>query len=105
MKQYVDQRNGGYYVAGTRISLDSIVYAFQNGVAPESIYRSFPMVGSLENVYGAITFYLSHKDAVDAFLRDQQRLWQELEAGQPSLPESLARKLVRAPDGMIRREH
>ena len=27
-RDYIEQRNGGYYLAGTRISLDSIVYAF-----------------------------------------------------------------------------
>jgi hypothetical protein len=26
--EYIDRRNGGSYVAGTRISLDSVVYAF-----------------------------------------------------------------------------
>ncbi len=35
--EYVEQRNGGYYVAGTRISLDSVVYAFNRGDSPERI--------------------------------------------------------------------
>ena len=29
MENYVDERDGGYYIAGTRISLDSIVHAFR----------------------------------------------------------------------------
>ena len=29
--EYVEQRNGGYYVAGSRVSLDSVVYAFRRG--------------------------------------------------------------------------
>ncbi len=29
--EYVEQRNRGYYVKGTRISLDSVVYAFLRG--------------------------------------------------------------------------
>ncbi len=28
-KAYVEKRDGGYWIKGTRISLDSIVYAFQ----------------------------------------------------------------------------
>ena len=32
---YVEQRDGGYYVAGARVSLDSIVYAFRGGESPE----------------------------------------------------------------------
>jgi len=66
-KSYVEQREGGYWVAGTRVSLDSIVYAFRRGAAPESIKRSFPVL-SLEEIYGAITFYLAHEKEVDAYL-------------------------------------
>ena len=29
--EYVEQRNGGYYVAGIRVSLDSVVYAYLRG--------------------------------------------------------------------------
>jgi len=54
-KVYVEERDGGYWIAGTRVSLDSIVYAFRRGAAPESIRRSFPVL-TLEEVYGAITF-------------------------------------------------
>ena len=41
---------------GSPVALDSIVTAFQNGAAPESILRSFPTIGSLVRVYGALTF-------------------------------------------------
>jgi uncharacterized protein (DUF433 family) len=58
-KEYVEQRDGGYSIAGKRISLASVVYEFRNGAAPESVMRSFP-VPTLEEVYGVITFYLSH---------------------------------------------
>jgi hypothetical protein len=27
-KEYIEQRNGGYFVKDTRVSLDSVVYAF-----------------------------------------------------------------------------
>src|SRR2546427_4072140 len=57
-KSYVEQRDGGYWVTGTRISLDSIVSAFKRGAAPESIQRAFPLL-TLEEIYGAITFYLA----------------------------------------------
>ena len=32
--EYIEQRYGGYYVAGTRISLDSVVYSFNEGQSP-----------------------------------------------------------------------
>ena len=40
-KEYVEERNGGYYVAGTRVSLDSIVHAFRRGESPETMAMHF----------------------------------------------------------------
>jgi hypothetical protein len=31
MDEFVEQHNGGYYVRGTRVSLDSFVYAYRRG--------------------------------------------------------------------------
>jgi len=66
-KPYVDGRDGGYWVSGTRVSLDSIVYAFLNGQTAESIGQSFPVL-TLEQVYGSIAFYLAHRAEIDAYL-------------------------------------
>src|SRR2546423_9019261 len=66
-KSYVEQRDGGYWITGTRISLDSIVSAFKRGAAPESIQRAFPLL-TLEEIYGAITFYLAQAQDIDTYL-------------------------------------
>jgi uncharacterized protein (DUF433 family) len=71
-KDYVEQRDGGYWIKGTRISLDSIVHAFNRGAAPESIKRSFPLL-NLEQIYGAITFYLSHEQEVDSYIEKSEK--------------------------------
>lgn len=71
-KDYVEQRDGGYWIKGTRISLDSVVYAFNRGAAPESIKRSFPLL-TLEQIYGAITFYLSHEQEIDSYLEESEK--------------------------------
>src|SRR5438132_10066973 len=62
-KDYVEQRDDGYWIAGKRISLASVVYEFQRGAAPESILRSFPLL-TLEEIYGAITSYLSNREEI-----------------------------------------
>ena len=36
-KSYIEQRDSGYWIGETRISLDSVVYSFLNGESPESI--------------------------------------------------------------------
>lgn len=65
---YVEERDGGFWIAGTRVSLDSLVYAFLNGQTAESIAQCFPTL-RLEQVYGAITFYLAHREEIDRHLQ------------------------------------
>ena len=60
-KSYIEQRESVYRVRGTRVSLDSIVYAFLEGHTAESIQQSFPSL-TLEQIYGAITYYLAHRE-------------------------------------------
>jgi uncharacterized protein (DUF433 family) len=67
-QSYVEHRDGGYWVQGTRVSLDSLVYRFLEGLTPESIVECFPTL-TLEQVYGAITYYLAHRAAIDAYLQ------------------------------------
>ena len=95
MTEYVEQRNGGLYVAETRVSLDSVVYEFRRGASPESILRAFPLIGSLERVYGAITYYLAHREEVDAYLAEQEKLWEKVRA-QQSLPPALKERIEQA---------
>lgn len=71
---YVERQDGGWRVRGSRVSLDSVVSAFGDGLSPEAIAREcFPTL-SLEQVYGAITFYLANRAEVD----------NELQAGKAS---------------------
>jgi uncharacterized protein (DUF433 family) len=76
-KQYVEQREDVYWVTGTRVSLDSIVYAFLGGQTAESIAQSFPVL-TLEQVYGAITFYLANRSDIDAYLRREEAEFEAL---------------------------
>jgi uncharacterized protein (DUF433 family) len=70
--EYVEHRNGGYYVAGSRVSLDSVVYAFNEGQSPEAIQENFPVLRRSQ-VYGAIAFYLDHQAEIDAYLDEAER--------------------------------
>jgi uncharacterized protein (DUF433 family) len=87
VNEYIEQRDGGFYIKGTRVPLDSIVPEFRNGASPESIRQAFPVL-SLEQVYGAITFYLGHQQEVDASIDEAQRAWSQFEAAHP-VPESI----------------
>jgi uncharacterized protein (DUF433 family) len=80
---YVEIRNGGYYVAGTRIGLDVVVYDFRRGRTAEAIFEAYPSIGSLAKVYGAITFILEHPKDIDAYLKEQDRRYEEIKARYP----------------------
>ena len=92
---YIEIRDGGYYIAGTRIGLETIVRDFEAGKSPEAILQSYPSIGSLAKVYGTLTFILEHPAEIKTYLEDQDRLWKELEERHP-IPEDAAERFYRA---------
>jgi uncharacterized protein (DUF433 family) len=93
-REYVEQREGGYYVTGSRVSLASVVHQFQEGSAPKTI-RHFPTL-SLEQVYGAIAFHLGHQKEIENYLQKVAEKWEQIEHdAQPSDPD-LQRRLDEA---------
>ena len=82
---YIECREGGLYVAETRVGLDVIVYDFRRGETAESIFQAYPSIGSLAKVYGVITFILEHSEEIETYLCEQDRLWQELREKYPPL--------------------
>lgn len=93
-KMYIEQREQGYWVSGSRVSLESVVFAFLDGLSPETIASEcFPAL-SLEQVYGAITYYLSHRQDVDVYLKHVET---EIEAFQQATQDpEFSRKMAKA---------
>lgn len=77
-KEYVELKEGAYRVGGTRVSLDSVVYGFQDGASPECIQQSFPAL-TLEQVYGAIAYYLANQVTIDQYLIEGEKIFEELQ--------------------------
>ena len=91
VSEHIEERDGIYYVRGTRISLDSIVHAFREGCSPETIREDFEGL-TLAHVYGAIAFYLDHQADIDSYLVQRKEQWAELERqGTPASPDLQAR--------------
>ncbi len=96
-KEYIEERDGNYYIAGTRISLDSIVHAFRRGESSETICQNFELL-RLEDVYGAIAYYLADQSAIDAYMIRQGEKWAEGKRNAEPLPTDLRERLMRARD-------
>jgi uncharacterized protein (DUF433 family) len=70
--------DGSYRVAGTRVSLDSIIHAYWNGESVEVIVESFPSL-SRQQVEQAIDYYLRNRSELDAYMKSQEQRWTALE--------------------------
>jgi uncharacterized protein (DUF433 family) len=91
-KDYVEERDGGYYVAGTRVSLDSIVQCFNEGLSPETILEEFDTL-TLAQVFGVITFYLENQPAIDAYRVRQKQRFESVRRASAPLPADLRERL------------
>ena len=58
-------------VAGTRVTLDTLIDTFQTGASPEEIAQDFPVL-RLDDVYAVVTYYLRHRPEVDAYGRERR---------------------------------
>jgi uncharacterized protein (DUF433 family) len=63
--------HGTFRVANTRVTLDSVIAAFQNGATAEEISLQYPTL-KLADIYAVITYYLRHPEEVEAYLIEQQ---------------------------------
>lgn len=66
------ETGGVVRVGRTRVSLDSVITAYQLGASPEEIVLKFPTL-ELTDVYAVITYYLWHSQEVDDYLERRRR--------------------------------
>lgn len=71
----IEDEYGALRVGGTRVMLDSVVAAFEQGHSPEAMVQQYPSL-SLEVVYGAITWYLANREKAERYLTRQDERWE-----------------------------
>lgn len=75
--------DGVIRVAGTRITLDTLIDTFMTGASPEEIAQDFPVL-RLDDVYAVVAYYLRHRAEVDAYLQERrargEKIRREIEA-------------------------
>lgn len=69
--------DGVVRVAGTRVTLETIVGAFKNGATAEQIAHDYPVL-PLVDIYAVITFYLRQREAVEGYLAEHRRAGQRM---------------------------
>jgi uncharacterized protein (DUF433 family) len=94
--------DGVLRVGGTRVTLDTVIDAFEEGAAAEEIVMQYDSV-SLHDIYAAIAYYLENREEVAAYLRQQQEhaaeVRRQIEARSPQA--GIRERLLarRGPDG------
>ena len=88
---YIEERDGGLYISGSHVSLDSVAIRFQQGASPEKIVQSFPTL-KLSQVYAAIAYCLENEETISEYIAEGEL---DLERSQVQLsqtnPELFAR--------------
>jgi uncharacterized protein (DUF433 family) len=98
------EEGGVIKVGRGRVSLDLVVEEFERGKSPEEIVRTYDAL-NLPDVYGAIAYYLRHRDEVKAYIAHRDQVAEEwkarIEAEFPRIGKSelLARRAARAQAG------
>jgi uncharacterized protein (DUF433 family) len=90
---YVEERDGGYWVAGTRVSLDSVVIPFLDGESADSIAWNFPSL-TLEQVHGSLAFYLANRAEIDGYLERARAEYEARRAASRAADPAFHRRLA-----------
>src|SRR5664279_405813 len=92
-----EDSTGSLRIGQTRVLVELVLRAFQDGATPETIVQRYPTLG-LVDVYAVITHYLQHRKEMDGYLAEQDRSAEEvharIERGQGDLAELRARILA-----------
>lgn len=68
-----EDETGAVRVGNSRVLLEIVIRAFQDGASPESIVHRYSTL-SLSDVYSTIGYYLRHSDDIDAYLNRRQQI-------------------------------
>ena len=89
---------GALRVGDSRVLLELVIRAFQDGATPETIGQRYSTL-TLSDVYAVIAYYLRHRSEIEAYLtkRDQEaeEVQQRIERQQTDMSEIRDRLLAR----------
>jgi uncharacterized protein (DUF433 family) len=92
-----EDSTGSLRIGHTRVLVELVLRAFQDGATPETIVQRYPTLALVE-VYAVITHYLQHREEMDLYLAERERLAggvrERIERGQGDLAELRARLLA-----------
>lgn len=87
--------HGAWRIGGTRVTLETLVAAFDRGDTPEEIHEQYPAV-ALGDVYAVLTYYVRHRGLVQTYLDERESVGAEVQARaeREFTPDGLRQRLV-----------
>jgi uncharacterized protein (DUF433 family) len=85
-REIIERRETGFYIVGSRVPIDRIIWEYHNGEDPEAIRAHYPTL-SVEQVNGAIAFYHHHKEEVEEAMEQRRRAEDGYTAANPNPPD------------------
>jgi uncharacterized protein (DUF433 family) len=70
-RTYVEERDGRFYLAGSRVPVTALAALWREGASPEAMVEDYPLL-SLATVYGGLAFYLEHRAEIDRQLAEDE---------------------------------
>lgn len=84
-REFIERRETGFYIAGSRVPIDRIIWEYHNGEDPEAIRAHYPTL-SLEQVNVALVFYHHHKEEVEQAMEERKLAEEAYTAANPTPP-------------------
>ena len=69
--------SGALRVGQSRVLLELVIRAFQDGATPEAIVQRYPGT-TLADVYTVIAYYLRHRETIEAYLEEREQQAEEV---------------------------
>lgn len=90
--------SGGLRIGKSRVLLELVVHAFEDGATPEAIAQRYPAT-TLADIYSVLAYYLRHQEEINAYLAKRKQkaetVRRRIESGQQDLAELRKRLLAR----------
>ena len=64
--------SGALRVGSSRVLVELVIRAFQDGATPEAIAQRYP-TATLADIYAVIAYYPRHRQEVDAYLAEREQ--------------------------------
>jgi uncharacterized protein (DUF433 family) len=90
--------SGGLRIGQSRVLLELVIRAFEDGATPEAIAQRYP-TAALANIYSVLAYYLRHQAEIKAYLANREQkaddVRKRIESEQKDLADLRKRLLAR----------